>query len=352
VSNSSDQISVSETLSEIFERFARDEFHSSSPLYERLSNAIAQDAELLALAAQCRKGERIPNLLFAAVHYLLLTGISHPLRRFYKSLGGYFDGREDPFPDFRSFCLEQFERIRELVAVRLVQTNEVSRCVGLMPLFVAASKAAGVRPLFLVDLGASAGLNLFWDQYGYTYGDRLEAGDRNSPVQIECALRGLNIPPLPLFFPALAGRMGVDLNPLDVRVEDDALWLRALIWPEHEKRAKLLRSAIALVRQQPLKMLPGDGAELLPDVMRTVPADAVLCIVRIFTPISREGRSVLAALIADYAAQRDIIVITAPPHGGDDSELCLTSFVNGQRHEQGLAYMQNHGDWIEWLNRG
>jgi hypothetical protein len=342
---------VSEKLSEVFERSAKDEFHRSSPLYERLSNAIAQDAELLALAAQCRKGERIPNLLFAAVHYVLLTGISHPLARFYKSLGGYFDGRDDPLPDFRSFCLNQVERIRELVAVRMVQTNEVNRCAGLMPLFVVASKGARNRPLFLVDIGASAGLNLFWDQYGYTYGDRLEAGDRNSPVRIECPLRGLHLPPLPLFFPPLAGRVGVDLNPLDVRVDDDALWLRALIWPEHEKRAELLRSAIALVRQQPLKMLPGDGVELLPDVMRTVPADAVLCIVRIFTPISRETRSVLMALIADYAAKRDVMMITARPHRGDDSELCLTSFVDGRRHEQGLAYMQNHGDWIEWLNR-
>jgi hypothetical protein len=343
---------VSEKLSEIFERFARDEFHSSSPLYERLSKAAAQDADLLALAAQCRKGERIPNLLFAAVHYLLLTGISHPLARFYESLGGYFDWREDPLPDFRSFCLDQVERIRELIAVHMVQTNEVSRCAGLMPLFVAASKDAGGRPLFLVDLGASAGLNLFWDQYSYIYGDRLEAGDRNSPVQIECALRGLNIPPLPAFFPAVGGRVGVDLNPLDVRVEDDQLWLRALIWPEHDKRAKLLRSAIAVVRHQPLKILAGDGVELLPDVIRTVPTDAVLCIMRIFTPISRENRGVLAALIADYAANRDVMMITARPHGGDDSELCLTSFVDGRRHEQTLAYMQNHGDWIEWLNRG
>jgi hypothetical protein len=136
-----------------------------------------------------------------------------------------------------------------------------------------------------------------------------------------------------------------------VRVEDDALWLRALIWPEHEERAELLHSAIALVRQQPLKMLAGDGVELLPDVTRTVPADAVLCIVRIFTPIARETRSVLMALIADYAAKRDVMMITARPHRGDDSELCLTSFVDGRRHEQGLAYMQNHGDWIEWLNR-
>jgi hypothetical protein len=337
-----------EKLSEIFERVAIDEFHSASPLYEWLSNEVAKDTELLALAAHCRRGERIPNLFFAAVHYLLLKGTSHPVRRFYKSLGGYFDGREDPYPNFRSFCSEQFNRIRELIAVRIVQTNEVRRCAGLMPLFVAASKCVGGRPLFIVDLGASAGLNLFWDQYGYTYGDRLEAGDKNSPVQIECAVRGLNTPPLPVSFPPVAGRVGVDLNPLDVRVQEDALWLRALVFPEQEKRAQLLRNAMALVIQQPLSMVRGDGAELLPVVIKTVPGDAVLCITRVFTRISQATRDALAGLIADYAATHDLTLITARPHGANDSKLCLTSFVRGQRHESDLAYMHNHGEWIEW----
>jgi hypothetical protein len=280
---------VSETLSEIFVRFARDEFHNSSPLYERLSRAIAQDAELIALAAHCRKGERIPNLLFAAVHYLLLSGISHPLAQFYKSLGSFFDGREDPIPDFRSFCLQHVERIRELIAVRLVQTNEASRCAGLMPLFISASKGVRGRPLYLVDIGASAGLNLFWDRYGYKYGDRIEAGDRNSPVQIVCGLRGPNAPPLPAFFSPVTGRVGVDLNPLDVRVQEDALWLRALIWPEHETRAELLRDAITVVRQQPLQLLAGDGIDLLAGIISTIPLDSVLCIVRIFTQIPRQS---------------------------------------------------------------
>jgi hypothetical protein len=27
----------------------------------------------------------------------------------------------------------------------------------------------------------------------------------------------------------------------------------------------------------------------------------------------------------------------------------LTSLINGTRSEQGLAYLQNHGEWIEWL---
>ena len=343
---------MSETLSDIFERFAKDEFHSSSPLYERLSRGVAQDPELLALAAHCRKGERVPNLFFAAVHYLMLKGTPHPLARFYKSLGGSFDGREDPMAEFRSFCRQEIERIHELIAIRLVQTNEVSRCAGLMPVFAAAFKELGGRPLYLVDIGASAGLNLFWDHYGYKYGDRLVAGDRNSPVQIECALNGPNVPPCLTNFPPVIARVGVDLNPLDVRIDADALWLRALIWPEHEKRAELLRNAIEVVRRQSLTLLPGDGVELLAEIMKSVPLDSVLFIVRIFTQIPRQSRERWSALIAEYGAQRDLMMVTARPHGGDDSELVLNSCFKGQRNEQVLAYMQNHGSWIEWLSQG
>ena len=339
-----------EELSEIFERFAREEFHNSSPLYEQLSRAIAKDPELLSLAARCRKGERIPNLLFAAVHYLLLKGFSHPVSRFYKSLGGSFDGREDPYPEFQSFCSQHVESIRQLIAVRMVQTNEVSRCAGLMPAFATASKKVPDQSLYLVDIGASAGLNLFWDHYGYKYGELIECGDRKSPVQINCVLKGTKVPPLPASFPRVAGRVGLDLHPLDVRGSDDALWLRALIWPEHEARADLLRKAIEVVRQQPLKLLAGNGVDLLRGILSTVPTDSVLCIVRIFTQLSQEDRDRLSALILEYSTKRDVITISLRRHGGDDSEIRLTSFIKGNRTDEGLAYLQNHGEWIEWLD--
>jgi hypothetical protein len=339
-----------ENISQIFQRFARDEFRGSSPLYEKLSLAVAHDTELLALAAHCRSGERIPNLFFAAVHYLLLTGINHPVTRFYRSLGGSHDESADPFPDFRSFCLAFAERIRAIIAVRLVQTNEVRRCAGLMPVIVNAAKAVTGRPLYLVDIGASAGLNLFWDHFGYKYGERLVAGDKNSPVQIECTLRGLNLPSVPATFPPVSGRIGVDLNPLDMRVYEDALWLRSLVWPEHEKRAELLSNAIDIVRGATVTLLAGDGVDRLAEVMNDVPSEAVLCLVRIFTQLPQQSRERWTKLVGEYGVTSDLLMITARPSGADDSELVLTSFVAGRKNEWALARMQNHGNWIEWLN--
>lgn len=48
-----------------------------------------------------------------------------------------------------------------------MQTNEVQRCWGLLPGFLSV---ADERPIDLIELGPSGGLNLYWDRYRYRYG--------------------------------------------------------------------------------------------------------------------------------------------------------------------------------------
>jgi hypothetical protein len=341
-----------EELSQIFDRFANEELHNSSPLYEHLSLAIAKDPEMLSLAAHCRKGERAPNLFFAAVHLLLLKGTRHPLSLYYKSLSGSCAATDDPYPTFRAFCIEHSEQIRGLISVRIVQTNEVSRCACLVPAFVLVSRGAKGRPLHLVEIGASAGLNLFWDNYLYRYSETLHCGDINSPVQIKCAVKGKSTPPLPERFPEVSARVGIDVNPLDVGDREHALWLRALVWPEHEERAQILQQAIQVTRQNPPTLVAGDGVESLPAIVEAVPKDSVLCIIRMFTPIAPISRDRLSSLVAAYGAKRDVFMISSRSHGRDESELLFRSFVNGIKTEKCVAYFQNHGAWIEWLDAG
>ena len=209
-----------EALSQVFERFAKEECSNSSPLYERISLSIAKDAELLSLATHVRTGERIPNLLLAAVHFLMLRGTKHPVARFYESLSKAPERYEDPYPHFRSFCIEHENEILNLIASRLVQTNEVKRCACLLPILVVVSQESYERPLYLIEIGSAAGLLLLWDHYKYRYGDGLECGDPNSPVQIECGLRGEESPPIRNDFPRVSGRLGIDLNPIDVNNRD------------------------------------------------------------------------------------------------------------------------------------
>jgi hypothetical protein len=64
-------------LSDRFKTFAEKECAGSSELYEFLSTKIAEDNEILELSSNAKEGQPVPNLLFGAVHYLLLKGNEH-----------------------------------------------------------------------------------------------------------------------------------------------------------------------------------------------------------------------------------------------------------------------------------
>jgi hypothetical protein len=329
-----------EALSGEFRRFGSEEVYDSSPLYEKLSLSIAEDPEILALAAHAREGERVPNLFFAAAQFLLLKDA--------QDWGSVFS-RDDPYPKFRSFCRERKDEIRGLISSGLVQTNEVGRCAFLAPAFVSISRRAQGRPLYLIELGTSAGLNLLWDRYGYQYGEVHRGGNSKSPVQITCALKGNVVPAVPEKFPQVAGRVGVDLSPIDVRDADAALWLRAFVWPEHEKRAKLLEHAIRIARKNPPRLVAGDASAALPAILRDVPIGAVACVFRTFVALPAQSREEISKLCPRYGAERDLFVLSTRARSRIDSELRLVSFIGGIKNETALAYCDNHGRWVEWL---
>ena len=342
---------TSTTTAEIFNRYARQVYSGRSPLYERLSLRIAEDPELLALAANARKNTALPNLFFGAVHLLLLKGDRHPLSAFYPSLSG--SAKPDySYPYFRSFILEHREEIREIITTHLVQTNEVGRCACLVPAFEIVARQAKRRPLALVEIGASAGLTLLWDRYGYNYGDGLQCGDPNSPVQIECSLRGENRPPIPKKFPTIASRVGVDLNPIDLDDPESVLWLRALIWPEHHNRVKQLQAAIQLARRYPPKVIPGDALELLPSILTSIPEDQVLCVYHSFVTsfLSHEAREKLRSLIAQHAEKRPLFLVSLEWYGKmEHPQLELVSYQQDVETGRILARCNSHGEWLEWL---
>jgi hypothetical protein len=136
------------------------------------------------------------------------------------------------------------------------QTNEVGRSAlligGLMTL-----AARFPQPVALLELGASAGLNLLLDLYGYDLGGR-SAGDRASPVRLQPQWQGPAPPDAEVI---VAGRHGVDLNPLDPR--RDAERLLAYVWPDQQERLARLEAALAIAGTDPPRLDRGDAADWL-----------------------------------------------------------------------------------------
>jgi hypothetical protein len=244
---------------------------TTSPLYRSLSRTVAAHNQLLDLAAQGRPGQYPTFLFFGAVHWLLLHGADHPLASFYPSVAGA--GALPPAgsgPALVSFCQPYEAELTETISTRLVQTNQVQRALGLrLGLATIARDVPG--PVHLIEVGASAGLILRFDRYGYQVDGR-RYGDQASPVQLAADLYGTA--PLPDLdvLPKIASVLGVDLNPVDVLDPDARGWLEALVWPENHRQRAVLAAAFALAAADPPPIRAGDAIDVLPGIASGLPA--------------------------------------------------------------------------------
>jgi hypothetical protein len=165
-----------EQLDALQQRFARfaSETAGRSPLYERLSVDLARRAEGAALLAEAPPAQRRPNLLYAAVHDLLLAGADDPLGAYYPSVAGTRSPDDDATPSFLAFVADRRDAVLARLRTRATQTNEVGRAAALLPGLAHVGTLMDRRPLALVDLGASAELLLHLDRYAYRLGDVVE----------------------------------------------------------------------------------------------------------------------------------------------------------------------------------
>jgi hypothetical protein len=145
-------------------------------------------------------------------------------------------------------------------------------------------------------------------------------------------------------------RVGIDLHGIDVGDEDEALWLRALIWPEHEDRAALLRNAIAITRAAPPRLVTGDALTELPRLLGAAPERDAVCVIHTHTlnQIPAEGRERLADMLAEHGRRRDLYRVSAEWLGSAHPRLELTAWRDARSRHTLLADCDAHGRWLEW----
>ena len=327
---------------------------NASPLYAQLAQQIAGDPAVLDLVRHADRATQVSNLLFGAVHFLLLQNTDTSLAAFYASLVPDPQPPAAAYPAFRAFCLAHADAVRELVTTRRVQTNEVGRCANLLPAFALVEQSAGGRPLALVEIGASAGLNLLWDRYGYDYGPACQAGDEQAPVQLRCLVEGALRPPIPQQLPVVAARVGIDLHPVSLDDADAVRWLRALIWPEQRARAALFEQALVEACRNPPTVLAGDAAALLPAAVARLPADALVCVYHSYTlnQCPTDVRAAIEEQCATIARQRALVRVALEWYGGQPTpELALIDYTDGSARRTLLARCESHGRTMRWLDQ-
>lgn len=334
-------------LSVIFTTFANIECKGSSQLYEYISLKISEDNEILELCSNAQTGQPVPNLLFGTVHYLLLKGTVHPLKEYYPSLTKYSRKiDEETFIYFKDFCRINRTEIILLLKSKLVQTNEVRRCAYLYPIFSLIYNKVK-KPLSLIEIGTSAGLQLLLDKYSYSYGDNQMYGDKNSPVHITSEIKQGSIPSILLESPPVASKIGIDLHISDLRNSEDYLWLKSLIWTEHEERLKLFESAARYFKENPVELIEGDGITLLPDVVKNLPENTMICIFH--THVANQLPEVLKYELLDtikkIGEKRDVFHLY---NNVWDRKLHLDYTLDGKAYSKTIGETDGHGKWFEW----
>ncbi len=336
-----------------FHIFARLEAPAlDSPLYTELCYAISEDDRILEVALQKQHGQPAPNVLLAAIQYLMLSGApyaAHPLAAHYPIVSGAERPLRPAAPDLRDFVERYESELVKLVRTRGTQTNVVRRCSALLPMMSIAARESG-QPLALIDLGASAGINLNFDRYRYEYwrGGALSAewGDADSAVLLESEVRGGAMPELAAGIEVVS-RVGVDINPIDLKDAEQLRWLQALIWPEHVGRHQLLLSAAAELERSPVTLHRGDAAVYVGPLIDVAPIDAALVVYSTIAlyQFGEAGRAKVERTLRQKSRRRPIWFVTLE---GSPSQVTLTRYRDGEGEREVYADASPHAWWIDW----
>ncbi|HEX2235288.1 MAG TPA: DUF2332 domain-containing protein [Actinomycetota bacterium] len=231
-----------------------------SALYAELLGRVAADVEargvaweLLGARARDPADSMLSLRMLGAVHRLVLAGSAPELARFYPSAGGREDA-SGAWGPFRRVLEDHLEDLRAEVG-RPVQTNEVGRSAALLGGFLLVVESTG-QPLRILEVGASAGLNLRWDRFRYE-ARGATWGDDASPVR----LCGFNTQRLPPFHVAarVVERRGCDPSPLDPASPEGAATLASFVWPDQLERHRNLRAALEVARRVPAPVDEADA---------------------------------------------------------------------------------------------
>jgi hypothetical protein len=325
---------------------------SGSDLYSDILRVVADDvahdgpiAALLEPVALAPFGDAVLLRLLGALHLLVLDGRAPELARHFPSAGG------TPGRGLADAVVATAVEHGAAIEVRLgqgVQTNEVGRSAALLGGFLEVARLG--LPLRVLEVGASAGLNLLFDRYRYRTADGASFGPPDSPLVFEApwfaAAPDLSVPL------TVVERRGCDVAPIDVATHEGRQRLRSFVWGDQLDRLARLDGALAVARLDPPAVdaaaAPGWLVEQL-----AVPSPGVATVVAhsiMFQYLSESGRREMLGAI-DAAGRA--ATVEAPfawlrlEPGGDQAELRLTSWPGGTTHL--LARSSYHGPPVVWL---
>lgn len=309
---------------------------AGSPFYVEVLDAVAADVavegpclEVLRPHAAAPRGDAVLLRFLAGVHHLVLSGQAPELAAHYPSVGGTPGvGLGDTFVETVRRHVDELRAAMHLG----VQTNEVGRSVALLTgLLALPSAGSGPLRLRLLEVGASAGLNLWLDRYRYESDDSA-IGPIDSPVRFRSPWLGA-APDLERRFEVVS-REGCDRAPIDLTDPAGRRRLRSYVWPDQTERAERLDAALAVAGAEKPVVVQADAVDWAADRLhrRVQGVVTVLFHTIMLQYLTASERRRFARLV-DEAGQRatagsPLVWLRMEP-GGDQADVWLTTWPGG-----------------------
>jgi len=336
-----------------FEEQARFCTEYGSPFTGGLCAGFAEDlkaggpvAALTADWATNPRADVIGLRLAGALHAAALSGRDEELAALYPARNPHWR-MEQVWPAARAFLARETDWVRDFLRYA-PQTNETRRAIALLAGFLGfAQEWRG--PADMLEIGASAGLNLNWDRFQYRTGG-WSWGDARSDVVIETDWRGAPPPPGAL---NVRHRAGCDLNPLDIRDAGQLTRLKSYIWPDQPDRLARFDGAVSLALAHDTHVERADAAAWLTHRLAARARDSATIVYHsVFLQYPpRETREAIVQAITEAGAAASASAplawvrlepeaVTDGVHNGLRFVLDLTTWPGGRRRI--LGYTDGH----------
>jgi hypothetical protein len=315
-------------------------------------------------------------LLMAGMHreVLLNSPGTEELRTYYPSVGGTKPYTDEDLPRiFRHAVESKMNNLTSTLQNDTVQTNETGRgIIWLFPTILTRWSS-----IHLVDLGASAGLNLVADQRRFTLldqsrNDSVSLGLAKSPqFHVNCE------PNMPHFWerteppiPSILSRNGCDLKPFTLKTESDRATLESFIWADQVERLHRLDEGIEAYKmvatRMPITVWPVNLPDDLPGFLDSLPLkeDAPVVIYNTYmSSYLRDQGKDMCVHIENWAVEQKHPVLwvqAEPARGGMEAKhgdhwcawtVDLWEPKKGRCHWH-IAWVHPHGTRVKWMDSG
>ncbi|MSO78295.1 MAG: DUF2332 domain-containing protein [Acidimicrobiia bacterium] len=343
-------------LAELFRMYEIGCSALGSPLWAAMCTRFAFEAEaggpvfaFLEPHAASTFADAYPLRMLGGLHRLALNGDAPELAHHLPSTDG--DGHEDAVWDALGTLIASPPAALLDALTRPPQTNEVGRSASLIGGFLVIADETRL-PLRVLEIGASAGLNLRFDQFRYEQDDE-GFGPIASPVRFP-GYWPFGSPPfdVPL---VVDSRRGCDVDPIDVSNPDERITLLSYVWPDQRERFERTTAAIDIAALVPAVIDRADAAAWLGQHLAEPAADRATVVFHsimwqyLDEDTKRAIRAVLELAGAAATSRAPLAWLRLEPDEDDYTfpRVRLTSWPGGT--ERLLAHGSFHLGAVTWM---